>query len=111
MRGQLFPISSPALPALAAAAGASLPRILRRQHPQPPHGASLLPSGRWILTNKPDYRVYPAGLDWEECPVSWRVSDAGRSWLIRLWRGPASESLRGRNPRAAGERSAVYGDL
>src|SRR5260370_22881171 len=25
--------------------------------------------------------------------------------------GPASESLRGRNPRAAGGRSAVYGDL
>jgi hypothetical protein len=46
MRGQLVPISSPALPALAAAAGASLPRILRRQHPQPPHAASLLPSGR-----------------------------------------------------------------
>ena len=44
--------STPAVPALIAAAGEraahALPRILRRQHPQPAHAAGLLPRGRGI---------------------------------------------------------------
>src|SRR3954447_2045131 len=45
------------------------------------------------------------------CPVPGRVSDAGPARAIEPGIGPASESLRRRNPQESGERLAVYGDL
>jgi hypothetical protein len=40
-----------------------------------------------------------------------RRGRAGRARAVNSVKGPASESLRRRNPRESGERLAVYGDL